>query len=88
MGLLLLLVLLLVLGYLAAGPGDNLAGVLLVLAGLIAVPLLISLLLWVTGNALRRQTPGPALFFVVASTVAGGLGVLLVAAWFLPSLGG
>jgi ABC-type transport system involved in cytochrome bd biosynthesis fused ATPase/permease subunit len=46
MGVLVTLVLALVLGYLTAGPGDNLAGVLLVLAALVAVPLLASLLAW------------------------------------------
>ncbi len=87
-GVLMTLVLALVLGYLTAGPGDNLAGVLLVLAALIAVPLLASLLAWVTGSALQGRSPGLALALVVVSAGIGGFAVLLVAAWFMMSLGG
>ena len=85
-GLLLALVLVLVVSYVTAGPEENLAGVALILAGIVAVPLVTSLLLWATGCALRRRFPGLALALVVASALVSGFGVLLVAGWILPGL--
>ena len=86
MGVLTVVVVLLVLGFAVSGPEDNLAGVLLVVAAVFAVPLLIALGAWSLGLVLQRRAPRAAFALVVASTVAGGFGVLLVAAWFLPTL--
>ena len=86
MGVLTTLVVLLVLGFLVSGPEENLAGVLLVIAALLAVPLLVALASWVAGVALRRRAPGVARILVVVSVVAGGLGMLLVMVWFLPEV--
>ncbi len=81
-GLLLVLVVVLILGFVTAGPEENLAFALVIIAGIVAIPLLVALGFWVAGFSLRRRSPGAALNLVTISAVVGGLGVLVVA-WFL-----
>ena len=83
MGVLATLVIGLVLSYFTADPGDDMAGVVLVYAVVIAVPLLAALFAWVTGSALHGRSPGLALALVVVSAGIGWLAVLFVAASLL-----
>ncbi len=75
-----------VVGYANSGPGDNLAGVVLILAAVLAIPLVAAILLWGAGFAVRSRHPTLATGLVLGSAIAGGLGVLLLASMFLPAL--
>ncbi len=88
MAALLSLVVLLLVGFVTAGPEENLAGVLVILAGVLAIPLVVAGLAWTVGCSLRRRAPQAAYVLVVVSVVVGGLGMSLVALSFLPAVRG
>lgn len=88
MGLMLTVILLFILGFVTAGPEENLAGVLLILAAVIAVPLLATCAFWVAGYSLQHRRPGLALGLVATGAGVGVLSLLLLASvWILPALG-
>ena len=86
MALLLTVILIFIVGFATAGPEQNLAGVLVILAGVLALPFVAAASLWGIGSALKVRFPAAALVLIVASTFVGGLGVALLASWFLLGL--
>jgi len=82
MGVLLALVLVFVFAFATAGGEDNLALVTLLVAGIIAIPLLAAALLWVTGTQLQHRYPRLALALVFASVIPGFSLFFIVMTWF------
>jgi len=82
MSVLAVAVIVLVVAFVTAGREENLALVTLILAAVVAVPLLVAGGLWWAGIAVRTRSPELADALVVVSIVVGALDVLFVG-WFL-----
>lgn len=84
MGVLLALIVVLVADFITADSDEVFAGVSVVIAAVLAVPLLVAFVLWVVGSFVRRRAPVVALTLVSASAVLGGLGLQTLGVWLLP----
>jgi hypothetical protein len=84
LGFLLMLILLLAVGFVLAGPEQNLALVGLILAGVLALPFVAAVVLWAVGYTLSRRGQPSARILVALSAAISlltllGLGGLLLA---------